>query len=733
MKKPNERNRHSSGRSQGKLLPAIVAVGGACGIAAAPASALELGELQIDSTLGQPLRASIAFALNPNEQLFDFCVSLRPGVPGALVPTVSRAQVAVRGNRIFLSGNTPVMDPLLNVRVAVDCPYSPRLERSYTLIVDPVLPVRNDVLFAEQTAPSTTASLSLSTPAASPATVASNSASRNTSAIEMFSDYRVQNGDSLSAIAARVTGRTSSMRSAIDLLVAANPGAFIDNDANRIMAGSLLSIPDLTEGASPAEATPASAPVPVSEPVVADVPEAGEPAVPQSVALTPESPEVSDDIAANLPAPPAVTNDVVVDTPATEPVAQLQEPLIVMEAVEAAPAASAPVAVVDESPVNEEPVIESPVNENSADELVRGDVVMIPAVESNTPVVTAPTVSTSTADASATGSAWSWIVWAAGGTAALIFGLLFFGGRIRERFGSVAINAPRPDDSPQSEEVEKPEPIIDDVDFEFNDTISAEAISLDADLDAGTGLQDSGEMDVAQDFGFSTVAPAESAVDHELPEEAAREPVQHDTDMIPPSHKLEEASILEAEVAPETDADDYDMSMIVDATKQSIDDYDATAKDLHAVAVDQDDDYSISDDTMTSEADLAVLEQDYQEEFTQTQALNKEIEQAAMELAKRMDDDQVVATTDFDPGLEPTAEMPARSLDLEITAEMPEATSNEEVTAELTANLPTDVDAENDDLVDDDEITSKFAAAGGDVTVEMQVESGRVDTKKGES
>ena len=44
-------------------------------------------------------------------------------------------------------------------------------------------------------------------------------------------------------------------------------------------------------------------------------------------------------------------------------------------------------------------------------------------------------------------------------------------------------------------------------------------------------------------------------------------------------------------------------------------------------------------------------------------------------------------------------------------------------------NLPVDVDAVNDDIADDD-ITSKMLAAGSDVTVEMQIESGTVDTKK---
>jgi hypothetical protein len=73
-----------------QILPALVAVGGACGLATTPASALELGEITVDSSLGQPLRASIAYALNPNEQMFDFCIFLKPGMTANGIPTVQQ-------------------------------------------------------------------------------------------------------------------------------------------------------------------------------------------------------------------------------------------------------------------------------------------------------------------------------------------------------------------------------------------------------------------------------------------------------------------------------------------------------------------------------------------------------------------------------------------------------------------------------------------------------------------
>ena len=106
-------------------------------------------------------------------------------------------------------------------------------------------------------------------------------------------------------------------------------------------------------------------------------------------------------------------------------------------------------------------------------------------------------------------------------------------------------------------------------------------------------------------------------------------------------------------------------------------------------------------------------------------ALNDEIEQVARELADRLDtDDFNAASVDFELG--PTVEMP--------TAGMPESNKpagerDTEVTAELTANIAADRNAVNDDDADD-EVTSKMLAAGSDVTVDMQIESGTIDTKE---
>lgn len=759
--------RNISRRRAPQRVAATVLLGSAFSLIGSAAVALELGDLRVESTLGQPLRASVGFTLNPNEQMFDFCVRLRQGVAGSPIPSVTRAKVSVVGNRLVFTGDTAIKDPLLNMQVVVDCPYTPQLTRQYTLVVDPVEFRQNEVLSASATVPASAAPVAQSVDTA-PAEPASETAATSTDiapiavasagdgSIAANAEYRVQSGDSVSAIAARIGGRTNSLQSAIALLVAANPDAFVNGDAARLMAGSLLTIPPMSEefGGSAGTAEPGLPNLReyASEPVAADPDPAASvmPSIPVAEPLT----DVSETIAADLDTPqrvedsvPATTADAV---PAPTEAATVAEPAV-------------------ETAATRTSEVPAPTGTGSDDnELRPGDVVVAPVAdppvaettETDTAIVAAPVASNSASAAQASNDSWTWLTWPVGGALLLLGGILLLGGQIRQKFGSIAVgaagkSAPPPDtqvdvvaETEQAEQAEPledqarqdemPKPVIDDVDFEFDDTINGEAISLDADLDAGTGLQDAAEMDVAQDFGFSASGQVANEVDHEIPAEAATQPDNPETDIIPPSHREEEPFILESEVTPD---DDYDMSMIVDATKQHIDDTQLTVQDLQAVAVDADnsDSYAISDDTLASEADLEALEQDYQEEFTQTQALNQEIEQAAQELAASLDadiedddptGDEPILTVE-DPGLDPTAEMPARHPEDELTAEMPARTIDNDVTAEMpaqssasevTAELAANVDAQNDDIVDA-EVTSKLKASGSEPTVEMQVET----------
>lgn len=701
-----------------------MAVGGACGLAALPANALELGDIQVNSALGEPLRASIAYALNPTEQLNDYCIYLRPGLASSGLPAMSSANISLTDQAIILTGKTPIREPMMSLQVAIDCAYTPNLVREYTLMLDPAKPVAATGSFIEN---NLVAESATQTPSATPAASATRSqdvqpteapVSRvavDQTPIAIGSRYRVRPGDTLSTIISRIENRTIGLWPAVDLVFQANPAAFVDQDVNRLMAGTELFIPDLNAGVTAAEESATSSPT-------VDVREV-------------EEVEPVTELVGDLTDAGSVTaNDTVPAAGATANQAR--------EAAQEAPA-----------------VIEAPVVEEAADaaptqmpEMRPGDVIMSPIGSTDTEIVISDTAmddqsgavpGTDTASPANTGTtgAWNWLLWLGGTGVALILALLLFGRALRERFGKVGfgtaeVPARRQDDDPTQQNR-----TIKDVDFEFEDTINAQAISLDADLDAGTGFNTGSEMDVAQDFGFSATGQVASELDMEITVEAAREEEASPTDVIPPNHREEMVTILESEEPPGSDdGEEYDLSMIVDATKQPIGDYDATAKDLQAVKVEAAD--NVNDEyTMSSAVDYQTLEQDYQEEFTATQAANAEIEKAAMELARRMEEEDAGKVT---AELE-TAEVGATdAVDVDLTTEMPgpdvtekrpavelPTVSDPDVTAELTANLPTTVEAENDAVANDvvSEITVEMSA-GSDITVDMQVESGKVDTKK---
>jgi hypothetical protein len=305
----------------------------------------------------------------------------------------------------------------------------------------------------------------------------------------------------------------------------------------------------------------------------------------------------------------------------------------------------------------------------------------------------------------------STFMWLLGGGLAIVAALLLFGRRVRNRFGSTLVGREVAErDTRQADAAEDTATIAEyDID---DDSPTQENLTLDADLEIGTGLQAGVEVDDAQDFGFA----ATTNLDIELPFEPEAPVTDRDTDIIPPFTSNVE-SILESEVLPEDD--DYDMSVIMDATKMPQPE-DVTERDLQAIPVDTQDE---DDDSFTinQEGGYDLLEQDYEDELTATQALNLEIERAAAELANDLN----AAVDD-----EPTAILPdttAPEAD-DATAEMP--ARDNEATAEFEASYdPNDTNAVTVNMSNEDK-TAEMPVANDDETVEMEIESGRVDSGK---
>jgi len=661
---------------------------------AAPASALELGKLRISSSLGQPLRASISYALNRHEELYDFCVYLRPGLMANGLPVLSRASISIADGMILFTGSRPIREPLLTMQVSIDCPYTAHISRQYTLMLNPPITamVHEGPIVVEPPAveklPRTAPVLPTPTVTESPAAMLAPRQPKPRPPVPSRTDvthmpiaensrYLVERGDSLSDIASRIANRSIPLWPAVDRIFEANSEAFIAGDMNRLKAGSWLTIPDLSS-AAPEPMTTETAPAVVSAPASESADYSAYTGYEADPAAE-ESPVIEDEIPA-----PVVTE-----------VAETRE---------------APISEIAESTIEYEPqqpgdytvdsgfVTPIPVDlDETASTVILDTEIIEPATQ---PV---PIVSTGQDSESAgkTSGSWSWLAWLGGSGLALILGLLLFGQKLKGRFGSVAVGAAsriRPDRrqtdvSAMAEEAEE------DIVFEdLEASPQSASLMLDADFGDGSGLQDGADMDVAQDFGFSATSIDED-LDMVFPEGADAEVPADGTEMIPPIPR--EASILESEVLPGDD-DDYDMSVIVDVTKQDVVESDATAKDLQAIQVETESESKPDDLTLTHDVDYKVLEQDYEDEFTATQALNAEIEKAAAELAERMD-------------IEDTGE---------VIAGLPENTSavNDDIDdsgtiGELTAELPGA----------DDDVTAELSTTDEEITVGMELDSAEIE------
>ena len=676
-------NKLSSRRKQ--IWPAIMAAGGACGMMATPTSALELGDLKIDSSLGQPLRASIAYALNPHEQLFDSCVYLRPGRTANGLPVLSRASVSVADGLILLSGSRAIREPLLTMQVSIDCPYTAHLSREYTLMINPPMPApaAGRTVVEPSAGPKSRAAADAPNPRPS----VQSRTKLDRSPIAQSSRYLVQRGDSLSGIASRIPDRSIALWPAVDRIFAANPDAFIDGDVNLLKAGSWLDIPNLSatsQAPMSAEADPAAA---SANDTNEFTPYTGY----ESTAVTQESPLPADEAPAAAVTNPADTQMPLDADRGEADFSRLQPGDVVLD--------------------RDKPFV-SPIG-SDADATAVVDIpdteIAEPSIQPTLDPAVQPVAVVNTGEA---GKSWSWLMWLGGGGIAVILSLLLFGQGLKGRFGSVSA-APVPNRRRTDERTQTADPAL-DVDFQVPDaSAQLSSITLDADFDDGSGLQDASDMDVAQDFGFSTSTTIDDELDMVLPESQDEVEEQRQTDIIAPSERDVEPTILDKEILP--DEADYDLSMIVDATKEDVVQPDVTEKDLQAVQVDADEPES-SDYTVNQDIDYKILEQDYEDELTATQALNVEIEKAAAELADRMDSD---------------------------------------VTAEMTANLPENTQAENDDINETGtyaEVTVELSGTGDeptvempssssettvemptkedDMTIDMEIESGKVDTKR---
>lgn len=248
-------------------LAALLVVGGS-------AHALGLGRLNVQSALGETMRAEIDVTSMSAEEAATLKVRVAPpetyragGVEYNAVLTSTQVMVARRDGRTVLrvSSDRAVQEPFVDVILELTWSGG-KLVREYTLLFDPpgmAKPapiVTAPPAMAAAPAPSTTAE---AVPAPAPVAAAplprSSVASAPSPAPQVAarppaaasapvrppvaSEYRVKPGDSLSRVAQRTQVSGISLDQMLVGLFRNNPDAFIDGNMNLLKAGSVLQVP----------------------------------------------------------------------------------------------------------------------------------------------------------------------------------------------------------------------------------------------------------------------------------------------------------------------------------------------------------------------------------------------------------------------------------------------------------------------------------------------------------
>jgi len=433
-----------------KLKSALVVVGGS--LAASPATALELGDVKVHSTLGQPLRASIAYALGPNEILSDTCVSLQPMMGAGGLPSIDRGSLIVTDGVIAITGSSIIREPLVSMRVAINCQYTPRLTRDYLMFIDPV-----DAPAIEAPTPERVAAQPQldAQPVIRRTPVAERPRAVISEPIAEATRFQVPAGTTLGEIAQQVENRPVGVWKTANLIFDMNPDAFIDNDPNKLKAGSWLMIPSFS-----ADAVAPPADSAVYEPVY---------------------------IAANT---------VLAETeaqPSESPLVELQPGDVVIDA--------------------NNPYV-APVESTSTETIVIPDTQLEgPQTTSTSPNGPIAVIRQATPTETSTTS---WLWWLGGGGVAIILALALFGRRFRDGFGSSPIAPVAPQRRASDGDTQNLE-AASGIEIEFADEpVATESLAIDADLIVGTGLQQGTEVDVAQDFGFAATTELDLELPEEM-------------------------------------------------------------------------------------------------------------------------------------------------------------------------------------------------------------------------
>ncbi|WP_043308264.1 FimV/HubP family polar landmark protein [Pseudomonas sp. ML96] len=245
----------------------VLAIAAASALTSGTAHALGLGEIDLQSSLSQPLVAEIELLevrdLAPNEVIPALASPEefnKAGVDRQYFLTDLKFTPIIKANGksvIRITSTKPVREPYVNFLVEVLWPNG-RLLREYTLLLDPPMyaptPVvstapRLPVATAPAPRPQTVAPTprpvtpSASAPARPAAPVAPTPAAAPAAASKIDGDqYKTTSNDTLWEIAQR-SRQGGSVHQAMLAIQDLNPGAFVDGNINRLKSGQVLRLP----------------------------------------------------------------------------------------------------------------------------------------------------------------------------------------------------------------------------------------------------------------------------------------------------------------------------------------------------------------------------------------------------------------------------------------------------------------------------------------------------------
>ena len=262
---------------------ALTGVAAAALLLAAPAAwSLGLGRIQVQSALGESLRAEIDVTSITPEEAANLRVRVAPpdsykaaGVDyNAVLPSTQVELLRRADGRPYLklTSDRGVQEPFVDVILEINWSTG-RLVREYTMLFDPPATARAPAPPPAATTAPTMSSAAPLPPRAAPASRpvpapamprAEPAAPREARSVPKpavagptgADEYKVRPGDSLSKIATRTQRQGVSLDQMLVSLYRGNPQAFVDSNMNRLKSGVVLAVPssDAANGVSASEA-----------------------------------------------------------------------------------------------------------------------------------------------------------------------------------------------------------------------------------------------------------------------------------------------------------------------------------------------------------------------------------------------------------------------------------------------------------------------------------------------